>query len=1764
MNSDILLKILNQSVDLICTIDREGRFTWLNEACFSVLGFQSNELTGRPFIEMVILSDQEKTKEIGNQIINGRLVSDFENSYIHKNGDIIALEWSAKWDESDQMMYCVARNKTEIQKAKKALQSSEDKYKYLFENNPCPMFIWDAVSLDILDCNAEALRKYGYSRDEFLQLNILDIRPVEEVPRILHAVENAKEIGPVSKNTWKHFRKTGELMLLEITSHLMIYNGKDAYLVVINDISEREKYLELLKENEEKLLKAQKIARLGFWQYSREDQTFYWSSEVFNIWKQSPDHFLPDLSAVLKTIHRDDVTFFENRLNAFFGQALPEEFEFRIITPEGDCKWILLTPEQHQNRPSFEKKLNATVQDISEKKQVQIQLEERNRFIETAIENIPIGIAVNKIDDGSVTLLNRNFTEIYGWPKNVLTDISSFFSNVYPDEQYRAEISSRILADIESNDINRMSWENINITTQAGEERIVNAKNIPLYDQNLMISTVVDVTHQKKAEMETRISYERYNYVTKATSDAIWDMDLINNTIVWGDGYQQIFGYENLKDSEVLEKWSMSIHPHDVDRVMNAFQQAIQGSENRYNAEYRFFKANGTYSFVSDKGFIIRDAEGKAIRMVGAMHDITQQKNEVLQKELFNEISQVFNETHQLSDSLQKVVDLIGKTANNYAMVELWMISEDESEINLVASYWGDKLTKEVFENALFYKRLKPGEGYPGKVWQTGSVISWNTTQNDPDFYRSKYARMAQLHSIFAIPLFNFQQKVGVLILGQKEDLMAEDRLFPFADKLGNHLGSEIKRKKLEYELQQVFTFSQDIICIAGLDGTFKKVNPATSKILEYSEKELLTISFSKMIHPEDLERTNQYLKSSDFHSGNDYFENRYQTKSGKIKWIAWTTSYSPVDELLFAVGKDITEQKNLQRLLDNATNLARIGGWEIDVVTKEVYWSPMTRSIYEVDADFQPDFENTYHFMASKKDEILLRRAFENAIQKGIKIDQEIQIISGRKNHRWVRIIGEPEAVGGVCFKISGSFQDIHDLKVAEIRSNQSKQRLISTLESIQDGFYELDKDWIITYWNNEAEKLLQKKREEVLGKNIWESLSDAISLRFYSEYQRALLEGIPVRFEEFYPPLQCWYDMSVFPSENGLTVFFKDITDRKKSEKDLLMFKMVMDNSIDGIGISDAEGNGIYINPEFQQMLGLPNEQLYQGTSPGHLYQDQEKAKEVFETLLSGNYWKGDVNLLNTKGDILPFYLSGGPIFNHRNKLIGIYGIHTDITERKIAENKLRQAFNEKNTILESIGDAFFSTDLEWTVTHWNRQAETLLGTPRELIVGKNLWEVFSDVIDTIFYKNYHKALETGMNISFEAFYEGVKKWFDVTAYPSVRGLSIYFRDITERKKGEQALNESNERFQKVSEATNDAIWDWDILNRSLYWGEGFNKLLRNEHATLVPDLNIWRNFIHPDDREAVHNSLQTALNDSSVFEWQFEYRFLRLDQEDAFVIDRGVIIRNDRGEAIRMVGALTDMTQRRIYEASLERLNITLDQRAKELALSNLELEEFAFVASHDLQEPLRMVTSFLTQLEKKYEAQLDSRGILYIQLAVDGAKRMRQIILDLLEYSRIGKESFKLENIDLNQVVEEIILLNKQVIEEKNAVIQFNELPGIYNHKHPVMQILQNLINNAIKYSNPKKAPEVTIEASSEGEIWLFSVRDNGIGIDEEYFHKIFVMFQRLHGRDEYEGTGIGLAVVKKTIDRMGGRIWVESQKGVGSTFFFTLPQAPQEL
>jgi PAS domain S-box-containing protein len=377
-----------------------------------------------------------------------------------------------------------------------------------------------------------------------------------------------------------------------------------------------------------------------------------------------------------------------------------------------------------------------------------------------------------------------------------------------------------------------------------------------------------------------------------------------------------------------------------------------------------------------------------------------------------------------------------------------------------------------------------------------------------------------------------------------------------------------------------------------------------------------------------------------------------------------------------------------------------------------------------------------------------------------------------------------------------------------------------------------------------------------------------------------------------------------------------------------------------------------------------------------------------------------------------------------------------------------------------------------------------------------------------------------------------------------------------LLEHQRIAQSIQLSDEIYKTVLRATNDAIWDYDLQTKVMQWGYSLKKLFGHDSENKPYTLFDWIDDIHPEDRNRATSTFNTVINSDNLHYWEDEYRFKKADGDYAYVYDRGMIIRDENGKGARMIGAMQDITERKKSEFILKELNETLARRAAELEASNAELEKFAYIASHDLKEPLRMISSFLQLFESKYKDIVDAKGQEYIRFAVDGAERMKELINDLLEYSRLLKNETEPEWFNPSTEVEEVCRMFSSEIKLSNAKISFAQLPDIYANRNQFLQLMQNLVGNAIKYKSDQD-PQIKISCRPNQTHWEFVVHDNGIGIEKEYHQKIFDMFQRLQSRSKYSGTGIGLAICRKITELHGGSIYVESEKGKGSSFIFTI-------
>ncbi|MFL5307430.1 MAG: PAS domain S-box protein [Polyangia bacterium] len=540
---------------------------------------------------------------------------------------------------------------------------------------------------------------------------------------------------------------------------------------------------------------------------------------------------------------------------------------------------------------------------------------------------------------------------------------------------------------------------------------------------------------------------------------------------------------------------------------------------------------------------------------------------------------------------------------------------------------------------------------------------------------------------------------------------------------------------------------------------------------------------------------------------------------------------------------------------------------------------------------------------------------------------------------------------------------------------------------------------------------------------------------------------------------------------------------------------------------------------------------------------------------------------------------------------KPIRLMGVCSDVTER-IESEEARNALRIQR-MLEGISDSFAVYDQTWTVLFANHAASALGGLKPADIIGKNLWELAPEALGTRIHQELTRVLETGQPATFEDYYAPFDRWFDVHAYPVPDiGIAVYTRDITARR-NEQALQARLVKYGELRADVGSAlslqrdiramlqdccqaivdrlrvsfarIWLVDDAGQTLELNASAGKYTHIDggHARVpVGALKIGR--IAAERKPHLTNDV---LSDPWVGDpaWAKREGMVAFAGYPLVVSDRvvGVMaafateeLPEDTLVALGSVGdAIAQGVERRKTELALE-------ERARDLARSNAELEQFAYVASHDLQEPLRMVASYVQLIERRYNAKLDDNAREFIGFAVEGVTRMRRLIEDLLAYSRVGTRGRAPAPVDVGKIVATAEKNLEQTIAESTAEITKDPLPQeLLGDEGQLTQVFQNLMGNAIKFRR-EDPPRVHVGARREGADWVFSVRDNGIGIEREYFDRIFVIFQRLNPREIYPGTGIGLAITKKIVERHGGRIWVDSTPGVGSTISFTIPVTPR--
>ena len=971
-------------------------------------------------------------------------------------------------------------------------------------------------------------------------------------------------------------------------------------------------------------------------------------------------------------------------------------------------------------------------------------------------------------------------------------------------------------------------------------------------------------------------------------------------------------------------------------------------------------------------------------------------------------------------------------------------------------------------------------------------------------------------------------------------------------------LGREItERQRVEADRDRLFSTSLDMVGIAGFDGFFKDVNPAFTEVLGFSSAEVCAKPFLDFVHPDDRAATLFEMEKLSTGALTLNFQNRYLCKDGTYKWIDWKAVPIVEEGLIYAVGRDMTERHQSEQALR----------------ASEERFRSVTQSVH--DAIISADSSGTVIFWNKGAGTIFGYEEHEILGQSlTVLMPERYREAHTAEMHR-VNTTDETHVIGKTV--------ELHGLR--KDGTEFPLELSLSNWETDEGTFYTWIARDVTERMQKDAElkrrgaQLAEAQKTAHMGSWEWDMTTGKVS---WSDELYRIYGFEPGQFEPTYEA----YLNIVHPDERdrvnqAISAALQEVGTLRQEHRAIRPDGSEWICHVQGRVIADGNGRPI-------TMVGIAQDITERKRT-------EEEIKELNRDL-ERRVNERTAQLQTTNQEL-----------------------EEEISQRKRTEEALRESEEHFRLLVGGVKDyAILMLDPKGKITSWNEGAKRIKGYEADEIIGKHFSTFYP--AEDIEARKPEYELEVAAAVGrfedegWRVRKDGSRFWTNVviTAVRDeqgrLRGFSKVSRDITERKlaaertaflaQASTALASSldyEDTLTRVARIAVPEIADWCIVD--IVDEDGQVQRVTMAHADPEKE-EMGRDYLRrfppvPNSDTGVSLVLRTL---EPILVPEIDEKMIEAsirDQEQFELIRKlrptsaMIVPLVAHGHAVGAISLLTAESGRRYGSEDLvlaeevarraatavdnarlyrqagkarteaEAIGEELKKIVTELERSNTELQQFAYVASHDLQEPLRMVASYTQLLSRRYAGKLDEAADEFIAYAVDGATRMQRLINDLLAYSRVSTQGKEFERTDCEAVLKQALANLRMALRESNAEVTHDPLPTIMGDDTQLVQLFQNLIGNAIKFRGEEPA-SVHVGVERKESEWLFCVRDNGIGMDPQYADRIFVIFQRLHSKEEYPGTGIGLSVCKKVVERHGGRIWVESQPGEGSTFYFTMP------
>jgi PAS domain S-box-containing protein len=1145
-----------------------------------------------------------------------------------------------------------------------------------------------------------------------------------------------------------------------------------------------------------------------------------------------------------------------------------------------------------------------------------------------------------------------------------------------------------------------------------------------------------------------------------------------------------------------------------------------------------------------------------------------------------------------LAEVLRCVCDRTG-----WALGQAWVRSPDGRSLECSPAWHAAGPGLEPFRRVTEALSFLPGIGLPGKAWQLGEPVWVRDVKADPGFERGLFAQDAGLAAGIAVPVPARDEVVAVLEFFLWEERVQDEPLVALVSAVAAQLGTLFQQEQAEQALRAseehfraVADTAADAILSFDPRGHISYANAAASRIFGRRSDELAGCDVTDVL-PAGVPvggggESGELVEVMGVRRGAGETPVEFPLEAAFSTWNAGGETFTT------AVLRDITARKRDQEAVHEAEERFR-GAFEE---------APIGMALVSIESDRAGCFLRVNRALCEilgHTSDDLVGVAFQSIVDpsddddsdsryvpwmlagevRNFEVEKRLRRAGGETMVAQVSVSLVSDAAARPLYLIV-QVQDVTARRSAEAALVETSQRVQAIIDNTAAVIYVKDMEGRYTLVNRTFEALFDVTRERATGRTDDELFPPGVAASMRANDRRVIREHIPLEVEEVIDQVDGphTYLSAKFPlldssgKPYAVCAIATDITQRKRAEETLreseLHFRRIVDTAHDAFVAMDATGRISAWNPQAETTFGWTEREAL----------GRNLSETIIPTRYRGTHNRGLQRFMQTgKGDLVGRRIELEAV--HRDghefpveftisavKVGGTYAFNAflhDITERKQAEETMRRLAE----VVQSSHDAIVATGAGGEVTAWNAGASELYGYGPDEMMGRTLELLMPDERAPEDKRLLSQALAGRRLEDHETEHrrkDGSLVPVSLTVSPmrdarrAIVGASVIVRDRTERKRAEEAMREVQEAFRRAFEDApiGMALFGVNAAERGRLLQVNHSLCEITGYAGRELEAVTVEQITHPYDLDEEQPLLERLLS-GEIPNYQLEKRFLRGDGSTVWVMYNASTVHDSAGRLLYGIAQVQDITRRKQSEDRLASVAAELERRATELERSNSDLQEFAYVASHDLSEPLRMVSSYVQLLARRYGGQLDSDADEFIAFAVDGVNRMQRLIDDLLAYSRAGTQEYRITAVDCEELVRDTLAGMQTTVAESGATIDVSDLPTVRGDAGQLRQLFQNLIGNGIKF-RADDPPRVEVSAEREDGAWRFAVEDNGIGIDPRHAERIFTVFKRLHTRDKYPGSGVGLSICKRLVERHGGRIWVEPGELGGSRFCFTIP------